>query len=182
MLCLVVPTIDDGGCRYCVWRFVLYFVRGHLRYLLFTVCFVSYSNFCFKRLSNLVYVCFVLFCISRDPFSSHPLARSSSRIIVAQLLLRLLLSVVYPFVTDWIKIILFCGGCCLIAFLYTYYLPVRHQSTKNSLFIFLFFFFFIIIIFFFRFTVVQHAIQHVSYLRVLHALLGRFLSARGSKR
>jgi hypothetical protein len=73
---------------------------------------------------------FSLFPSISDPTVQHPTARSSSRIFVAQLLVRLTLTIAFPLMQStpslrWVLVLLYVLGCGSVAFLYTWYLPVR---------------------------------------------------------
>ena len=72
-----------------------------------------------------------------DPTAQHPLARSSSRVVVAQLLLRLVLTVTFPLLQlapslKWLMIVMYTLGCASVAALYTWYLPVRSPQSHEA--------------------------------------------------
>jgi hypothetical protein len=67
--------------------------------------------------------------VCSDPTVQHPTARSSSRIFVVQLLVRLILTIAFPLFQStpslrWVLVLLYMIGCGSVAFLYTWYLPV----------------------------------------------------------
>jgi hypothetical protein len=66
-------------------------------------------------------------CVSRNPMGGHPLARSSGRLTMLQLLLKLILVVTFnligPLNQPWILIIIYTVGNTLLCFVYTWQLP-----------------------------------------------------------
>jgi hypothetical protein len=74
--------------------------------------------------------CVIFYCFRRNPLSEHPFARASSRLVVAQLLIRLVLTVAFPLLQlvpslKWVMVLLFLIGCSLMAAIYTFFLPVH---------------------------------------------------------